>query len=108
MKNKGFTLIELLAVIVILTVLMMVVMPSINKMIKSNNEKKYSNYEQMMIEYAIIDKDKIGDDNKIYLNELQELNDVKKECTGYVLYDNNQYSAYISCGDKYQTTGYVE
>ena len=51
MNKKGFTLVEVLAVMIILGLLMLLVVPSINKLMKDNDEKKYSTYERMMEEY---------------------------------------------------------
>ena len=38
-----------------------------------------------------------------YINNLKDEND--NECDGYVLYDNNTYTAYINC-ENYITDGY--
>ena len=102
---------ELLATIVILAMIMIIIYPSINKLMKNNNEKKYQSYEDMMVEYAIV-SEVAPVNNVIKLSQLNELNEVKRECTGYVKVidkSKNQYKAYISCGDNgkdYLTTGF--
>ena len=53
MKNKkGFTLIELSAVIVILGLIMIIVFPSISRLMMTNSKKKYSTYEDLLKEAA--------------------------------------------------------
>ena len=41
MNNKGFTLVELLAVIVILSIILVIAVPSVNRYIKQSKEKAY-------------------------------------------------------------------
>ena len=41
MKKKGFTLVELLAVIIILSLVLVIAVPSVNKYIKQSKEKAY-------------------------------------------------------------------
>ena len=101
MNKKGFTIMELLATIVILAMIMMMIFPSITKLLKNNDEKKYQTYEDMMVEYAIV-SEVAPVNNIIKLSQLDELADVKRECTGYVKVidrTKNQYKAYILCGD---------
>lgn len=106
MNKKGFTLIEVLAVIVVMALVLMLVFPSLYKIQNSNSEKKYQTYEDMMVEYAKVSK--YNNQSIITLNNLDELQDVKKECSGYVTITGNIYKAYISCGNKYETDGYEE
>ena len=40
MKNKGFTLVELLGVVIILSILVTLVFPSVVNFIKNSNSKK--------------------------------------------------------------------
>ena len=61
MKNKGFTLIELLAVIVILTLILMIVVPSV---LKSFDNSKKNIYEVMV--------DNICKSTSSYIKEYQE------------------------------------
>lgn len=44
LKDNGFTLIEIIAVIVIMGILLMVVFPATTRIMKSNDEKKYDTY----------------------------------------------------------------
>ena len=106
MNKKGFTVVEVLAVMIILGLLMLLVVPSISKLMKDNDEKKYSTYEKMMEEYAVVYPDKGL--TYIKLSQLTNLEDVKRNCTGYVKVDRNEneYEAYIKCGDIYTTTGF--
>jgi len=43
-KNNGFTLIELIAVVVIMGILLLIVFPSLSRLIRSNENKKYDTY----------------------------------------------------------------
>ena len=45
LNNKGFTLVEILAVVVILGLLLALMYPNINKIIKQNKEKNYETIE---------------------------------------------------------------
>ena len=107
MNKNGFTLVEVLVVMIILGFLLMLIIPSIDKLIKDNDEKKYESYERMMEEYAAIYPNKAL--STIKLSILDNLDEVKKKCIGYVKVidrDKNDYKAYIKCGEKYTTTGY--
>lgn len=108
MNNKGFTLMELLATIVIMALLMMIVFPSLSKLMENNDEKKYKSYEDMMVEYARIYEDKTS--IIIQLSDLNELSDVKRNCVGYVEVNRatGVYKPFIKCGNKYTTTGFVQ
>lgn len=109
MNKKGFTLIELLAAIVIISLILMIVYPSITKISDENSTKMYKTYEDMMVEYAKASP--LNDQYRIYLDDLDELDKIKNECDGYVLIDHDktppEYKAYIKCGEKYETDGYV-
>ncbi len=50
MKKKGFTLVELLAVIVILSLILVIAVPSVNKYIKQSKEKAYNTQISTIIE----------------------------------------------------------
>ncbi len=52
MKKKGFTLVELLAVIVILSLVLVIAVPSVNKYIKQSKEKAYDAQISTIIEAA--------------------------------------------------------
>lgn len=108
MDKKGFTLIELLATIVIIAIIMALVMPSAIRVSKNNKQRIYQEYENMMVEYAKVSDLNIND--TIDLIDLEELDKVKNECSGYVEIDHTVippvYKAYISCGDQYTTGNY--
>lgn len=46
LNNKGFTLIEVLAVVVILSVLMAIMVPSVNHLIEQNKVNNYDSFER--------------------------------------------------------------
>ena len=52
MKKKGFTLVELLAVIVILSLILVIAVPSVNRYIKQSKEKAYNTQISTIIEAA--------------------------------------------------------
>ena len=52
MKKKGFTLVELLAVIVILSLVLVIAVPSVNRYIKQSKEKTYNTQISTIIEAA--------------------------------------------------------
>lgn len=112
MNKKGFTIIELLVTIVVLAMIMMIIFPLITKLMNNNNEKKYQTYEDMMVEYTIVSELSPDANNTIKLSQLNELADVKRECSGYVKVidkTKKQYKAYVSCGtngENYKTNGY--
>ena len=54
LNNKGFTLIELLAVIVILSILMSIMVPSVGNIMKKNKEDNYQNLKDSIISAAKI------------------------------------------------------
>ena len=54
LNNKGFTLIELLAVIVILSILMSIMVPSVGNIIQKNKEDNYQSLKDSIISAAKI------------------------------------------------------
>ncbi len=64
MKNKGFTLVELIAVIVIMGMILLIVFPSVSRLMRDNDEKKYDTYYDIVKEgiekYARTKRDDIG------------------------------------------------
>ncbi len=101
MNKKGFTLIELLTVIIIIAVIMALVFPSAQKMKEDNDGMIGNEYKNMMIEYAMISE--LKDEDYIDLSDLNELDEVKMKCDGYVLIDHTpqvpNYRAYLSCNN---------
>jgi len=88
MKNKkGFSLIELVGVIVIIGLILIVAIPAVTKLLKSNNNKEYENYLKIIkagaLRYADELKDDLGNSNNsgcitIDLNDLIEKGYIKK------------------------------
>lgn len=97
--KKGFTLTELLVSIVIITMLLMVVLPTINGIMNKNNDELCSSYKEMVIEYAMVSDKKEND--TINLDDLDGLDKVKKECTGYISVDKTTtpytYTPHLTC-----------
>lgn len=108
MNKNGFTLVELLATIIIIGLIMVFVMPSAARVSRNNKKRIYSEYENMMVEYAKINEN--NSEDVINLYDLEELENVKNECLGYVTINHSTtpstYHAYIDCGEEYKTTGY--
>lgn len=50
MNNKGFTLVEVIAVVVILSTLMAIMVPSVNYLIKKNKENNYQEIQNSLIQ----------------------------------------------------------
>ncbi len=108
LNKKGFTLVEVLTVIIIITAIMMISLPVMNSLTKRNNEELYKSYEKMMEEYAR--NSPLKTEDTIMLSDLDGLDQIKNECSGYVYINHTppvMYKAYIECGD-YHTTGYEE
>ena len=109
MNKKGFTLIELLATIVIIALIMLIVLPSAQRMSNENKTTLYKEYEKMMVEYAM---EMNNGKNTILLSEIDGLDKVKNDCRGYIKTttgNKKDYKAYIICGENgelYKTTGY--
>lgn len=95
LNQKAFTLIEVLGVIVIIGILLIIVFPSLSKMIRENNNKKMSNYYDIIEEatkvYAAKLTDKLGTnkhtgcaeitlDDLIESGYLQKFEDEKVTC----------------------------
>lgn len=101
MNNKAFTLVELLAVIVLLSLIMLLIFPSVKSIYSSNSNKQFTTYEDMMIEYVkVIPKYK--EKSFICLKDL----DMKKineniTCNGYVNISNMK--SYITCKNESKT-----
>lgn len=100
--KKGFTLVELLAVIVLMSLVMMLIFPSVRKIYSSNTNKQYETYKDMMIKYAKtipISNYKIENDEKyVCLSDLgmPKINE-KLTCNGYV--NISQMKAYLTCSN---------
>ena len=97
-KNKGFTLVELLAVIVLMSLIMLLIFPSVKNIYTSNQNKQFNTYKDMMIKYV---KTMPNYTKKEYicLSELgiTKINN-KITCNGYVKI--NTMEAYLSCKDQ--------
>ena len=110
MMKKGFTLTELLVTIVIITMLLMIVLPTISNIINKNNDELCGAYEEMVYEYARINFD--NKTSRIVLSEIDGLDEVKSKCSGYVIIDKTtdvyDYKPYLSCSNGCKTEGYDE
>ena len=98
MKNrKGFTLVELLAVIVLMSLVMMLIIPSIRKIYSSNTNKQYETYKDLMINYTKTVPN-YKSKNYVCLSEL-EMSKISEKavCNGYVKID--EMKAYLICRD---------
>ena len=111
MKKNGFTLVELLAVIVLIAFITMLTFPNLKNLRKNNNEKEFTTYENMMVQYV---KAIPNYRNRSYvcLSELsiKKIND-KMECFGYVtITSSNSLTPYLSCSEDgtklYETNNY--
>ena len=87
MNKKGFSLVEMLLVLVLIAIVSMIILPNINKMLKSNKEKEIEGYKKLITENLnmyVIDKEKsIGNSTVISFDELKTVNpdiDIEK-CT---------------------------
>lgn len=88
-KNKGFTLIELLGILVVLSIMVLVGVPSITKLIKSSKEIEYKEYKRDL-EFSA---EQYVNDN---LDSLTELN--KPNGQAYVRIEKLKEEGYIkSC-----------
>lgn len=98
MKNKkGFTLVELLAVIVLMSLVMMLIFPSIRKIYSSNTNKQYETYKDLMIEYTKTIPN-YKKETYICLSNLgmPKINE-KTTCNGYV--NISEMKAYLTCSN---------
>ena len=105
-NNKGFTLAELLVVIGIITLITIMVFPAISKMWSNNEKKKFESYEKMTAEFAEADRQR-GTVSICDLGKKADLEEVKRDCVGYVTENAGVYKAYLNCEKfGYKTTGY--
>lgn len=106
-NNKGFTLAEMLVVIGIITLITIMVFPAISKMWSNNEKKKFESYEKMTAEFAEADNQR-GTVSICSLGTKTDLEEVKRDCVGYVTRDDKgTYKAYLNCEKHdYMTPGY--
>ncbi len=83
--KRGFTLVELITVIVVISIVMMIVIPSVSRIQEENRVQMLENYKKMMVEYAKAN----NKDHKwrIYLYEMDGLENAMENCNGYVTMD---------------------
>ncbi len=108
MNKKGFTLMEVLTVIIVITAIMMIALPTISNISKKNNNELYKTYEKIIEEYALTNEHK--GEIVINIDQLGLREKIGDKCNGYAYLINDrplEYKAYILCGD-YRTTGYEE
>lgn len=70
LNNKGFTLIEVIAVVVILTVIGAIMMPTVGKLIEDNKEDNYEAMKQSILSAA-----------KIYISDNKYELSIGSSCT---------------------------
>ena len=105
-NNKGFTLTELLVVIGIITLITIMVFPAISKMWSNNEKKKFESYEKMTAEFAEADRQR-GTVSICDLGKTTDLEEVKRDCVGYVVENKGVYKTYLNCEKfNYKTDGY--
>ena len=111
MDNKrAFTLVELIAVMAVLALIMLLVVPGLSSLKEDNNQKQFSTYEDMMVEYARAYPNYKTKAN-ICLKDL-DINPIneKVSCKGYVKVLSTSLKAYIACTQNgkevYKTEGY--
>lgn len=115
MNNKGFTLIELLAVLVILTVIMGIALPSISSSMERSKEKQnesrlkviiasaelyltdnkntiYRNLKSKNINSCRIElKSDLVDNGYLLLDEMKK-SDNKNEFSGWIIFNKNDFT----------------
>lgn len=134
MNKKGFTLIEVIAIIAILGVIMTLVGPRLIDMLNGGIEKTMKVQENEVKESGLIyledycknpdsgevcpssitlDENTYTYSGKITLEELLSTDimdgDVKlngTKCTGCVVFNNNDATAYLKCGTTYENPNY--
>ena len=74
MNNKGFTLVELLAVLIILTVIMGVAIPSISSSLERTKDKQNKAKEEMLLSYA---EEYVTDHKNAVYDTLKNINSCK-------------------------------
>ena len=97
MKKDGFTLVELIAVIVLIAIVSMLTFPALNNLRKNNNEKEFTTYQDMMVEYTkAIPNYRYK--SYVCLKDLgiKKINE-SMECNGYVNISGNTLTPYLSC-----------
>ncbi|HHT38089.1 MAG TPA: LamG domain-containing protein [Mollicutes bacterium] len=121
MNKKGFTLVELLTIIIILSVILVIVIPSISNLIRNTKVESFIKSEEQMIKaakgYMLLNTKyipaNIGDTTEIKLSELQvdkSLGTIvnpwnsNEKCTGYVLVTKTgekeyEYIPHLNCGN---------
>ena len=91
---------ELLAVITLIALISMISFPVIRSLINNNNNKQFTTYEDLMVEYAkTLPINKYKDSGHICLSELKmkAINEGTK-CNGYVKVDeDNKLKSYLIC-----------
>lgn len=130
MNNKGFGLGELFAIILVVCVALIVSATYYKRFSNETDVKKESKKHvekvELTFDYNILENN-IKNAAKEYLskqnldkslsliitskelkdnNLLKDFKDNKTECTGYVVYKNNDYIPYIWCKGNYATDGY--
>ena len=115
MKNKAFTLSELLGVIIILSILTMLAVPSIVKLMEDSKKEKYISDAKSISSKAIYmykleqyrkDSNYFDEEGKIYFNKIKDIK-IDKDPFGYVYDQENSYIK-IQNVKKEKELGYIE
>jgi len=103
MNKKGFSLVEMLLVLVLIAIVSMIILPNINKMLKSNKEKEIEGYKKLITENLnmyVIDKEKsIGNSTVISFEDLKNVNpdiDIDNCTVGNITITKEQKDTLIS------------
>ncbi|MFA5602873.1 MAG: Ig-like domain-containing protein [Bacilli bacterium] len=117
-KKKGFTLVELLGVVVVLSLVLLIAVPSVSNIIKNSKEKTFLktqlSVEEAARNYYALNKDMVDFEESIAYIPLSDINnyieDVRdpngKKCTGRIKViegknDTYTYKAELDCGEGY-------
>ncbi len=102
MNKKGFTLVELIAVMVLIALISLLTFPNIRNLMRNNNEKEFTTYKDLMVEYAKTMplqryKDESGNGYICYADlNMKPIND-SMVCNGYVNINGNTLTPYLYC-----------
>lgn len=117
-KKRGFTLVELLGVVIILTLVLLIAVPSVANIIKRSKERTFLktqlSVEEAAKSYYTLNKDKVDFENGVAYIPLSDITSHIKDvrdpngnlCTGRIKVtegenDTYKYKAELDCGKEY-------